>query len=94
MKIENIKKEDFLLGLLVPTFVVIGVSLLNIFDFLYIFFPPLLVAVFLVALFWKKWGAAIGVISFVILSWLLHWIIPIFWSWIMADNEIIRRLLK
>jgi len=94
MQINSIRKEEFLLGLLVPTFVVIGVSLLNIFDFLYLFFPPLLIVIFLVTLFWKKWGAAGGIITFVILSWLVHWFIPIFWGWIMADNELVKRLLR
>jgi hypothetical protein len=91
---DSIRKEEFLLGLLVPAFVVIGVSLLNIFDFLYLFFPPLLIVIFLVTLFWKKWGAAGGIVTFVVLSYLVHWFIPMFWGWIMADNEIIRRLKK
>ncbi|HLN19053.1 MAG TPA: hypothetical protein VK255_02695 [Patescibacteria group bacterium] len=94
MNVDSIRKEEFLLGLLVPVFVAIGVTLLNVFDFLYLFFPPLLVAVFLFTLFWKKWGAAVGIISFVVISWAIHWFIPIFWSWIMADNEIIRRLTR
>jgi hypothetical protein len=94
MQINSTRKEEFLLGLLVPVFVVIGVSLLNIFDFLYLFFPPLLIVVFLVALFWKKWGAVCGIIAFVVLSYLLHWFAPTFWGWIMADNEIIKRLTK
>ena len=94
MEINSAKKEEFLLGLLVPVFVVIGVSLLNIFDFLYIFFPPLLILAFLATLFGKKWGASGGIAAFVILSYLVHWFVPIFWGWVMADNEIIRRLLK
>ena len=94
MKISSIRKEEFLLGLLVPVFIVIGVDLLNIFDFIYYFFPPLLAVVFLIALFWKKWGAAAGLVSFVVLSYLAHWFIPVFWGWVMADGEIIRRLMK
>ncbi|MFA6047981.1 MAG: hypothetical protein WCV59_03350 [Parcubacteria group bacterium] len=94
MRIDEIKKEEFLLGLLVPVFIVIGVSLLNIFDFLYLFFPPLLIIVFLITLFWKKWGTTGGIIAFVALSYLVHWFIPIFWGWIMADNELIKRLMK
>jgi hypothetical protein len=94
MKINSIRKEEFLLGLLVPVFIVIGVSLLNIFDFLYLFFPPLLIIVFSLTLFWKKWGAAGGIVSFVIFSYLVHWFIPIFWGWVVADSEIIKRLTK
>ena len=94
MKIDGIRKEEFFLGLLVPVFVIVGVSLLNMFDFIYLFFPPLLVVILIATIFWKKWGAVGGIFSFVMLSYLLHWFVPIFWSWIMADNEIVKRLIK
>lgn len=94
MTIDSIRKEEFMLGLLVPVFAVIGVTLLNIFDFLYLFFPPLLVAVFLMALFWRKWGASLGMAAFVFISWIIHWFVPIFWNWIMADNMILKKVIR
>lgn len=92
MNISNQKKEEFLGGFLIPTIIVFGTWLIHAFDFLYYFFPPALIIGFVTVLFFRKWNAVLGMIFFVILSFLLRSILPIFWSWIMADNELVKRI--
>lgn len=87
------RQEEFLWGILIPTIIVVGTWLIHLFDFFYYFFPIALILGFIITLIMRKWGAALGLIMFIALAWLLHWILPIFWSWIMADNEIIKRLM-
>jgi hypothetical protein len=86
--------EEFLFGFFAPMLIIVLDWLVHMFGFLYYFFPVVLAFGFLFCLITKRWGAVVGIISFVIFSFIFRGFLSSFWSWIMADNEIVKKMLK
>jgi hypothetical protein len=86
--------EEFLFGFFIPILIILIDWLMHFFGFLYYFFPAALVIGFAACLITKKWGAALGIVAFVVFAFIIRGFFPAFWGWVAADKKLFSDLIK
>ena len=86
--------EEFLFGFFAPILVILVDWLTHLFDFLYYFFPVVLVLGAIVCLITKRWRAALGIVAFVVFAFVVRGFFPELWTWVASDKKLFIEITK